>query len=570
MAAFPDLRLYLVPALLFALPLRAQTLIPPECYLDQQDNRINSCKYCHLSGLPGALNDEADRQAAFPAAENLFLNVLDPARLDSLVPPQSIPADLSDYLARDNYHPALAARSGGPEVGTGAGSLRYFPDLDPDQTGPDGFANNGWRAFKWKPNELAWPRYNGRIQQNWVRLPGKFRRRADGVYDRGTYQRNLDLLVEVVRGKVREGTYLGLAADEPVIAYRFPAGTEVLHYLYYLDPAQPGMKARRIKEVRWNIKSVPEQYNQAFFAFVSAKEKEYSYTYREGGPRAAAAYGLVYNEDGWDIIGFIEDPQGALRPQTAQEMSQCLGCHSGRLSSIVDSHWNSLQRKLPGEAGWALQDYQGIPDYYNAYLGRGETGEIFENYEGDAARMPTGPEGYIDFLPTPEEAEALTRRYYQIVQSQSFYLGRDPKLSNPGFLRKPATARFRSGDQLATWFPALDFSRFDLGPQPTAVESQGQAIQPLEFGLAPNYPNPFNGATQIRYQLTAAGPVRLEVLNQQGQLVRILVNHEQPAGPHAAAWDGRDAAGRMAASGPYLCRLSQTGQTQTRRLLLLR
>jgi hypothetical protein len=454
---------------LVVLPLWAQTLIPPECYLDQKNNTINSCKYCHLSGLPGALNNEVERQGAFPAAENKFLNALDPARLDSLVPPASIPADLSAYLALDNYRAALMARGGGAEVGTGVGVYKFFPDLEPDQTGADGFANNGWRAFKWKPTELAWPRYNGRIQRNWVRLPEKFQRAADGAYDREVYQQNLDLLVEVLRGAMQTGAYLGLAADEWVIPYRFPTGTEVLHYLYYLDPSQPGMKAARIKEVRWNIKSVPEQYNQAFFAFVSSKEKEYSLTYREGGPKAAAAYGLVYNEDGWDIIAFIENPQGELRPQTAGELSQCVGCHSGRLSVIVDSHFNSLQRKLPGEAGWTLQDYRGIPDYYNAYLDRAETGEIFENYEGDPGRMPTNPDGTIDFLPNAEEADALTRRYYQIVQSQSFFLGRDPKLGNPGFLRQPSTAKFRSADELATWYPALDFSRFDLGPQITAV-----------------------------------------------------------------------------------------------------
>jgi len=570
MSAIRVLRLHALPALLLALPLRAQTLIPPECYLDQKENTINSCKYCHLSGLPGALNNEADRQGAFPAAENLFLNVLDPARLDSLVPPESIPADLSGYLAQDNYQPALQARGGGADVGSGLGIYKYFPDLDPDQTGPDGFANKGWRAFKWKPSELAWPRYNGRIQQNWVRLPDRFQRSADGAYDRETYQRNLDLLVEVLRGNVGDGTYLGLAQDEKVIPYRFPAGTEVLHYLYYLDPTQPGMKAKRIKEVRWNIKSVPEQYNQAFFAFVGTKEKAYSLTYREGGPKAAAAYGLVYNEDGWDIIAFIEDPQGDLRPQTSQELSQCLGCHSGRMSSIIDSHWNSLQRKLPGEQGWTLQDYQGIPDYYNAYLGRGETGEIFENYTGDAGLMPTGPDGNIDFLPSAGVADALTRRYYQIVRSQSYYLGRDPKLSNPGFLRKPPTTKFRTGDQLAAWFPALDFSRFDLGPRFTAVAADQTAGRPQPFALAPNYPNPFNSGTQIRFHLEAGGPVRLEIRNLAGQLVRVLIEHPLADGPHTASWDGRDEAGRLAATGAYLCRLNQGDQAQTRKILLLR
>ncbi|MFH1566836.1 MAG: FlgD immunoglobulin-like domain containing protein [Gemmatimonadota bacterium] len=555
--------------LLATSPALAQGRIPPECWLDQRDNAINSCKYCHTAGQPGASNDDIDRQGTFSAQVNEFLNALEPERLDALVPPESIPADLSGYLDLDNYHLALQERGGTVEAGTGQGEYKFFPDLDPEQTGADGFANNGWRAFKWKPFELAWPRYNGRIQRNWIRLPEKFQRNAAGALDRGVYRQNLDRLVAVVRGEVASGTYLGQAADETVVPYRFPAGTEVLHYLYYLDPSRPGMKAVRIKEVRWNIKTVPEAENQEYFGYVSAQEKRRSLTWREGGPDQAAPFGLTYNEDGWDLIGFIEDRDGRLRPQTQQEMTQCLGCHGRRVGVPIDSHWQSLQRKLPGEAGWALQDYAGIYDYYNARLGRGEMGEIFENYEGSALELPGNPDGTIRFLPTPAEADALTRRYYQIVQTQSFALGRDPKPSNPGFLRNPSTSRFLPKEEQEAWQPLLDFSRYDLAPVPTAVADSPDP-RPRQVVLLPAYPNPFNADAVLRFELARSTAVSLEVYDGGGQRVRTLARGRLGPGFHTASWDGRDEGGTPMASGTYLCRLTAGAEVAAVKLVLLK
>ena len=63
---------------------------------------------------------------------------------------------------------------------------------------------------------------------------------------------------------------------------------------------------------------------------------------------------------------------------------------------------------------------------------------------GDASLLPGNPDGTIDLLPTPEEADAFNRRYYQTVATQSFALGRDPKITNPGFLHTAPSGHFRS------------------------------------------------------------------------------------------------------------------------------
>ncbi|MDZ7262499.1 MAG: S8 family peptidase, partial [candidate division KSB1 bacterium] len=69
--------------------------------------------------------------------------------------------------------------------------------------------------------------------------------------------------------------------------------------------------------------------------------------------------------------------------------------------------------------------------------------------------------------------------------------------------------------------------------------------------LYANYPNPFNPATIIQYDLTLGSPVELRVLNVSGQEVMRLVNEWQTAGHYAVRFD----AGSLA-SGVYFCHLS--------------
>ena len=102
-----------------------------------------------------------------------------------------------------------------------------------------------------------------------------------------------------------------------------------------------------------------------------------------------------------------------------------------------------------------------------------------------------------------------------------------------------------------------------------ALTSLGGPALPQGFALGQNYPNPFNPATIIPYQLPTAAQVRLEVFNVLGQRVATLVNEEQPAGFHAAAWDATNAAGQAVAAGVYMYRLIAGGEQHTRRMVLV-
>ena len=93
---------------------------------------------------------------------------------------------------------------------------------------------------------------------------------------------------------------------------------------------------------------------------------------------------------------------------------------------------------------------------------------------------------------------------------------------------------------------------------------------PQTFALEPNYPNPFNPATVIRYQLPAAATVRIVVYDVLGQQVRTLVQGSEEAGFHRVMWDSRDEGGRAVAGGVYFYRLQAGEFTQVRKLLLLK
>jgi len=104
----------------------------------------------------------------------------------------------------------------------------------------------------------------------------------------------------------------------------------------------------------------------------------------------------------------------------------------------------------------------------------------------------------------------------------------------------------------------------------TAVASGGPGGGALGDLAVVNHPNPFNPATEIRYLVSADGPVRLDVLDARGRRVVVLVDEHQPAGTQAVRWDGRTKNGTDLASGVYFCRLRAGGRTETRKMVLLR
>jgi uncharacterized lipoprotein YddW (UPF0748 family) len=116
--------------------------------------------------------------------------------------------------------------------------------------------------------------------------------------------------------------------------------------------------------------------------------------------------------------------------------------------------------------------------------------------------------------------------------------------------------------EIFTAVPAVHFA---------AQERDGQVIQ--NSTLAPNYPNPFNSTTRIRYVIPnddAPVPTSLKIYNVTGQEVIILIDEEKNPGEHTALWNGRDRNGTEVASGVYFCHLRAGANQQVRKMILVR
>jgi len=122
------------------------------------------------------------------------------------------------------------------------------------------------------------------------------------------------------------------------------------------------------------------------------------------------------------------------------------------------------------------------------------------------------------------------------------------------------------GTEHQAMFAGPDFG----GVGGTPVLEEHAAVRPEAVALAQNYPNPFNAVTQIRFAVPAPGPVDLAVFDLKGQRVATLVSGTLAPGTYAATWDGRDSAGRAAATAVYVYRLETGATRESRRLLLLR
>ncbi len=81
------------------------------------------------------------------------------------------------------------------------------------------------------------------------------------------------------------------------------------------------------------------------------------------------------------------------------------------------------------------------------------------------------------------------------------------------------------------------------------------ADQPSEQGALTVYPNPATEASVIRFELAAAGPVNLEIIDLQGRRVHTLLDGEMPAGKHLVLLEGI-----ALSKGVYLLRLRATAE----------
>jgi hypothetical protein len=420
--------------------------VPEQCWIETGYGTQNACKYCHTDYLAGIGHgnrlpigeDQILYSFPTPGLNRIpWRNVIHPeevtTRLDreGIEVPHSHDPRLPSYVRADNWTEAyLRARGTGDFSWNNPAErgkpMQLFPALDPRNLFPEknpnptdggshGFVDSegfvrdresrftGWRAVNFFPYAIFTP-LTGSVSGIYIRLPAEFTRQ-DGSFRLETYQRNLQLLEANIKNRpLGETHYAGDASRVPIERGFYPVGTEFAHPLHYVDlhadgdagPSPngvaggeglayefPGTRAKRVKEIRYMYK----------WKSVTLEDLADPEVRGEGGYElflAGDRQGWLENKAGWILAGYIEDRGGRLRPQTAEEMVQCKGCHA-LSGNTIDSVW-SFQRKLPGDDGWGEMSYghydeespsrTRLHDYENLSAGMGELGYFYYTVVG--------------------------------------------------------------------------------------------------------------------------------------------------------------------------------------------
>ncbi len=100
----------------------------------------------------------------------------------------------------------------------------------------------------------------------------------------------------------------------------------------------------------------------------------------------------------------------------------------------------------------------------------------------------------------------------------------------------------------------------------TDINKAGQNL-PADFRLYQNFPNPFNPATTIKYQIPKSGPVTLKIYDNLGNEVATLLNKYQSAGDYSLQYSTES---RQLSSGVYFYRLTAGSQVEVKKMILLK
>ncbi len=101
------------------------------------------------------------------------------------------------------------------------------------------------------------------------------------------------------------------------------------------------------------------------------------------------------------------------------------------------------------------------------------------------------------------------------------------------------------------------------------IETRNADVTPPQASIS-CFPNPFNPATTIRYNLPEDSPVNISIFNVKGQIVRRLVDEHQTAGNRSMEWNGKDDYQKNVSSGVYMIRMRTNGIEKTQKVMLLK
>ena len=115
--------------------------------------------------------------------------------------------------------------------------------------------------------------------------------------------------------------------------------------------------------------------------------------------------------------------------------------------------------------------------------------------------------------------------------------------------------------QTVLFINIADSSGRDSGKVATGIQNDSEKP---DFFLSPNFPNPFNTATTIKFGLPLESRVRLNIYDITGRHVADLIDETRPPGIYSARWEA------AAPTGYYFYRISMKSHSKTGKCLLLK
>ncbi len=213
--------------------------------------------------------------------------------------------------------------------------------------------------------------------------------------------------------------------------------------------------------------------------------------------------------------------------------------------------------------------------------GQQKPGNNFSRNENAIVRFSSKIYAYPFQLPDPQQTKAFYRKYksadwipltvssirHDVENEGSFFTV--PLASATAVDSVAIDLKIRIVDSTGNATEQILSPAFSVGnwidDGTTPVKEPEQIGTPVSFALQQNFPNPFNPATTIKYDLPAATEVTLSVFDILGREVKELVDQFQTAGTHSVKFEAGDLA-----SGIYFYRINAGPYTALRKMLFVK
>ena len=120
-------------------------------------------------------------------------------------------------------------------------------------------------------------------------------------------------------------------------------------------------------------------------------------------------------------------------------------------------------------------------------------------------------------------------------------------------------------DELMLTLTSGNSQQIKKGYEDIRLKRIAQSETPIKNKLLPNYPNPFNPTTTIKYRVGSTSDVSINVYNVLGKRIRTLVDKQQQPGVYTEQFNGSNLA-----SGLYFIRIKAGQYNQVQKMMLIK